>query len=88
MPTCDVRDVAEAHLKAMILPEARNNRHIICSTKNCVSILDIAKMLHEEFSPKNYKIPTTRAPNFLLRLGGIFSKTVASVNLKIPNKYF
>jgi len=42
----------------------------------------MAKLLHDEFAPKHYKITTTRAPNIMLRFGGLFNKTIAMVNIR------
>ena len=42
IPMVDVRDVAEAHLKAMLLPEAYGNRHILYT--DGIWLRDIAKV--------------------------------------------
>lgn len=80
---CDVRDVARAHLAAMILPEAKNHRHMVSSSKQSVSFLDIGQILHEEFTPKNYKIVTTKAPNCVIKIGAIFDKGLRMVIFKL-----
>jgi dihydroflavonol-4-reductase len=80
IPSCDVRDVAQAHLKAMILPEAANNRHLIVSSYE-KSFKDWALILKSEFESKNYKIPTIVAPNFAVKLFSIFDKTLKLVSL-------
>ena len=43
LPMVDVRDVAESHLKAMILPEAANHRHILYA--DSIWIQDMAKVI-------------------------------------------
>lgn len=60
MSICDVRDVALAHLHAMTIPEAGNNRHLINSGHMWYP--DVAKVLHEEFGPLGYCIPKWTAP--------------------------
>jgi nucleoside-diphosphate-sugar epimerase len=89
LATCDVRDVARAHLAAMVLPEAKNHRHIVASSKQSVSFLDIGQILHEEFTPKNYKIVTTKAPNCVVKVGAIFDKGLRMVIFKLnSHEYF
>lgn len=61
----DVRDVAEAHIKAATLPDA-NNRYIIVN--NCFNLLEISKLIDtKKFSIKN-RLPVYEAPNWLLWL--------------------
>lgn len=79
-PICDVRDVAEAHVRAMVLFDTVNNRHIIASERESKGLIEIAKMLQDEFKPKNYKISTCKAPSLVVRFGSWFDKTVAQVN--------
>lgn len=57
-PTCDVRDVALAHVQAALLPEAINNRHLIVSSTEFIPMTQWAEILNEEFSQKGFKIPT------------------------------
>ncbi|MBT3314034.1 MAG: aldehyde reductase [Anaerolineae bacterium] len=68
----DVRDVAAAHLAAMITPEAAGQRFI------CVSdsfwIKDVALLLKEKYADKSYKIKTNVFPNWMVRFVAIFSK--------------
>lgn len=71
----DVRDVALAHIKAMQIPEAANNRHIIASKPESISMQSIALTLEAEFKSKGYSIPTRIAPNFLIRILGFFDKS-------------
>jgi nucleoside-diphosphate-sugar epimerase len=77
---CDVRDVATAHVKALTLPEAVSNRHIIVSTVEASSFRSWALILDEEFRSKNYNVPTRIAPNMLLKLFSWFDKSVSLVN--------
>ena len=78
---CDVRDVATAHINALVIAEAKNNRHLISSLRENSALIDWANILRDEFSSKNYKISTTKAPNFLIRMASCFDKTVAKVIL-------
>ncbi|XP_067142568.1 uncharacterized protein [Centruroides vittatus] len=74
MCVCDVRDVAQGHLKAMTLPEAADHRHII-STQT-VWMKDIALVLAKEFKSHGYCIPTMMAPYIALWLNSFFDKSV------------
>lgn len=82
MPACDVRDVARAHINAMMKSEANSHRHIIVSTIESTSMKDWALILDKEFSPKGYKVPTKVAPNFMIKVMSLFDAQVNLVNLK------
>jgi nucleoside-diphosphate-sugar epimerase len=75
--TVDVRDVATAHIAAMTTPEA-NGKRFCCSAENAW-MKEIAEILNDHFSNQGYKIPTRELPNFLIRLVGLFDKTVRLV---------
>lgn len=57
-PTCDVRDVAAAHVQAALIPEAVNHRHVITSSTEFIPMSLWADILNEEFAQKGFKIPT------------------------------
>ncbi len=56
---CDVRDVAMAHYKAAILPNAIDKRHIIVSIRNRILMSDWIRIFNEEFKSKGYFTTTT-----------------------------
>ncbi|XP_071496388.1 uncharacterized protein [Diadema antillarum] len=85
VPFCDVRDVAKAHVAAMTMPEAAGNRHIVAPY--CMMMRDISQFLVDEFSDKGYKPVTTVAPNFLLRLMGIFNSEVKTMSKLVGHTY-
>lgn len=62
----DVRDLAEAHLKAAFLPEAEG-RHIISAHNS--DFLKMAQILHDHFG-KDYPIPNKPMPKWLVWLIG------------------
>ncbi len=62
----DVRDVAAAHLAAMITPAAAGQRFVLAIEH--AALLDLAKILARHFGPRGYKINTRRVPGWLLRL--------------------
>ena len=52
-----VKDVAKAHILAMEMNEAAGKRHIITANES-MSLIDIADVIHQEFTPQGYTIPT------------------------------
>jgi len=70
----DVRDVASAHVAAMVTPEAKGQR-FIC-TEGDHSMMEVALILKEYLGPRGYKIPTKRLPSFVIRIMALFDRTV------------
>ena len=66
MGIVDVRDVARAHIKAGMNPEAKG-RHIL--TAKSISMLEMAQGLREHFQDK-YKIPKREVPKFMFYILG------------------
>ncbi len=62
----DVRDVAEAHVQAGFRAEA-NGRNIVSGHNT--NMLEMARLLHDKFG-KEYKVPHSLAPKWLLYLVG------------------
>ncbi len=69
----DVRDVASAHLAAMVTPEAAGQRFVVAIEH--ASMLDIATILSRKFGDRGYKVPTRRVPDWLLRLVSTWDRT-------------
>ncbi|VDM50650.1 unnamed protein product, partial [Toxocara canis] len=63
----DVRDVARAHIRAMVTSESDGQRILVTATPS-VWFADIARWLGEEFRDQGYKISPIIAPNWALRL--------------------
>jgi nucleoside-diphosphate-sugar epimerase len=72
--TVDVRDVASAHVSAMVSPEAAGQR-FICAEANH-SMMEIAEILKANYSARGFKIPIRRLPSIAVRTMAIFDKTV------------
>ena len=70
----DVRDVAALHVAAMIRPEAGGHR--FPSGNGTFSFMEIAAMLRPAFPAYSRKLPRFRAPNWLVRILGLFDKDV------------
>jgi dihydroflavonol-4-reductase len=72
--TVDVRDVASAHLAAMVTPEAAGQR-FICAEANH-SMMEIAEILKARYGPQGFTIPTGRLPSIAVKAMAVFDKTV------------
>jgi len=68
----DVRDVADLHLRAMSHPSAAGQR-FLAAAGPCVSLLDVAKMLHRHLGERADKAPRRQMPDWLLRLASLWS---------------
>jgi len=67
----DVRDVADLHVRAMTSPAARGERFIAVAGE-CMSMLDIAKVLKARLGESARKVPTRQLPNWVVRLAARF----------------
>ncbi|TNE49453.1 MAG: aldehyde reductase [Deltaproteobacteria bacterium] len=66
----DVREVADAHVNALEIPEA-SGRYLLYSEP--MWVLDMAKAMRKQF-PERTKIPKRNMPNFLMYLVALFDK--------------
>lgn len=73
----DVRDVADAHLSALDVPDAAGQRFILAIEHAWFG--EIADILDEHLRERGYRIPTRRLPGFVLRLAALFDKTTRLV---------
>lgn len=73
--TVDVRDVALAHVLALTTPGTAGRRYIVAD--RFLWFTDIAQILKTNFPTR--KIVTRRAPDFVVRLLGVFDKAIASI---------
>ena len=72
--TVDVRDVASAHVSAMVVPDAAGQRFICAETNH--SMMEIAQILKARYGPQGFKIPTGRLPSIAVKGMALFDKTV------------
>jgi nucleoside-diphosphate-sugar epimerase len=72
--TVDVRDVASAHVAAMVTPAAAGQR-FVCAEANH-SMMEIALILKERYGDRGFKIPTGHLPSIAVRFMAVFDKTV------------
>jgi len=73
----DVRDVANAHLQAMIQPQAAGNRYICAG--EFMWFAEIANILHQHFAERGYKIPTRPLPDWIVKTFARMDKSVQGV---------
>lgn len=71
----DVRDVARAHVRAMLAPAAAVDGQRIPCVAFTASFVEIARALDAAMRPHGYRVPTTPLPVWMLRLAGLFDAT-------------
>lgn len=71
----DVRDVADLHVEAMLVPEAAGRRFALGLEH--LPLIEVAKILAEHFGPRGYRVSTWPMPNWLTRLVARFDAQVA-----------
>lgn len=65
-PVVDVRDVAEAHIRAMVNPAASDQRFIVAG--QFLWLKDISYILAKAFPDYAHRLPTKEIPNWLVRV--------------------
>jgi nucleoside-diphosphate-sugar epimerase len=63
----DVRDVADLHIRAMTHAAAKGERFLAVAG-DCMSILDMAKVLKRRMGASAKKVPAFQLPNWLVRI--------------------
>jgi nucleoside-diphosphate-sugar epimerase len=58
----DVRDVADAHIKAMATPAAAGQRFLVLADGPTITYLQLAQILRDRLGPLAARVPTTEAP--------------------------
>lgn len=81
----DVRDVARAHLAAMLVPEAAGKRFICIA--DTLWMREIAAILGKHFAPKGYRIPSMNLPTGLVKLFALFDKTARNNLSSLDREY-
>jgi nucleoside-diphosphate-sugar epimerase len=74
----DVRDVADAHIRAMEIEEAKGQRFILQAGKT-LSIHEVAMILREKMGDQAKRVPTKVMPNWLVRISGLFNSTARTI---------
>jgi nucleoside-diphosphate-sugar epimerase len=58
----DVRDVADAHIRAMATPEAAGQRFLVLADGPTISFLQMAQILRDRLGPLAERVPTEEEP--------------------------
>ena len=58
----DVRDVADAHIRAMATPAAAGKRFLVLADGPTISCLQLARILRDRLGPLAERVPTEEAP--------------------------
>jgi nucleoside-diphosphate-sugar epimerase len=74
----DVRDVAALHLLVM-MHEAAKGQRFLAVAGDCLSILDIAKILKARLGAAAKKVPTRQLPNWLVRLAALRDRSIRQI---------
>jgi dihydroflavonol-4-reductase len=77
MNIVDVRDVADAHVRAMTSPEAAGERFI--AVNEFLWMSEIAQILRSTLGARGSKVPTRTLPDFVLRFLARFDPTLRSL---------
>lgn len=81
----DVRDLADAHIAAMVTPEAAGERFI--ASGGFMWMADIATTLRNAFGARAPKIPTRRLPDWLVRVMARFAKPLRAIVPTLGRKH-
>lgn len=81
----NVTDVAEAHLRAITVPEAANHRFIL-NQWTCF-VPEFLNHINETFTPQGYTVPTKSPPYFAIYIGSFFITNVARLLTILNNDY-
>jgi nucleoside-diphosphate-sugar epimerase len=74
----DVRDVADLHIRAMTHPAAKGERFLAVAG-DCMSILDMAKVLKRRMGASARKVSTFQLPNWLVRIAALRDPVARSI---------
>jgi len=74
----DVRDVADLHIRAMTHPAAKGERFLAVAG-DCMSILDMAKVLRQRMGASAGKVPRFQLPDWLVRIAAIRNSAVKQI---------
>lgn len=86
----DIRDVADLHIRAMIIPEAAGQR-FIATANGEISLPEIAKLLREIMPTVAARVSLKTIPDWILRIGALFSTQAShavlflKVNRRVSN---
>ena len=74
----DVRDVADLHLRAMTNPAAKGERFLAVAG-NCMSILEMARVLKSRMGAVAGRVPSRQLPDWLVRIAAFWDPAVRQI---------
>jgi nucleoside-diphosphate-sugar epimerase len=80
----DVRDLVDAHLRAMTTQAAAGERFL--ATGEFIWLSDVAKTLREHIGDAANKVPTRIIPDFIVRLLAIFNPELREISIGLGRK--
>lgn len=82
----DVRDVVDAHLRAMRTPAAAGER-FIASGDDFMWVIDVARALRAELGDAAKKVPTGELPNFMVRLAALIDPALRELTPTLGKRH-
>jgi nucleoside-diphosphate-sugar epimerase len=78
---CDVRDIADLHIRAQNDPKAKGERFLGMNNKEdgYVSMLDLARIIKSKRPDNAKKVPTRQLPNWLLKGIAMFDPSIRQI---------
>jgi len=73
----DVRDVAKAHYEALVRPDAKDNRFILCA--NSIYMTEMGQILHKDWGENGYSVTHKQIAKPLLWFASIFDSEAATM---------
>jgi dihydroflavonol-4-reductase len=74
----DVRDLADLHLRAMTLPQARGER-FLANSGGTLSLHQIAMLYRDKLGARAAKVTTKELPDWLVRTAALFNKQARAI---------
>jgi dihydroflavonol-4-reductase len=81
----DVRDLADAHIRAMTAPEAAGERFIACG--DFLWTADIAEALRAELGDAAARTPTRKLPDTVMRLAALRDPALRSITPTLGRRH-
>lgn len=81
----DVRDLADAHIRAMLAPEAAGQRFIAAG--EFLWMADVAKILRNNLGARASKVPTRKLASIVLRLSALFDAGTRDIVPMLGHKH-
>lgn len=78
IPIVDVRDVADAHVRAMTAPLAGGER-VLLSNGRPLPLTEVAEVLRDCLGPRAARVSRRRMPNWMVRAGAVFSPALRAI---------